>query len=1174
MQPATHSTAPEKTPWLLAGVPAGSEALVLSDIITGKRELEASKTLIHVTVNDRALDAIAAQLAFFAPNVETLTFPAWDCMPYDRASPHASVMATRMHTLATLAAPTPSHPRIIITTANAILQKLPPRTAMKKVMLSLRPGGMLQHDDLMEFLVLQGYRRSAKAMEPGEYAVRGGIIDIMPPGYDYGIRLDLFGDEIESLKRFEPFSQRTEDTIDELVLYPMSEVQLTKDNCERFRARYRELFGAITKEDPLYEAISESMPYDGMEHWMPLFYEQTNTLLDYTGTNTLLTMDQSVLAATKEQQESIRDYYNARTTVDKAGKKHSFNTDSVYHPLPPEKLYMMQDNWAQRIGAADQAILSPFTEVEGRAQVITVGYRPTIRFTQNQADNTPYDQLRAACDKAAEKSRRTLLACFSDGSRTRLQTILQERGFHTVIMKSWRNIRDVKGKTVGLTILPLEHGFVTDKAVIISEQDLLGERITRAKKKKRKSDVFMAESASFAEGELVVHKEHGIGRFAGLITVTVNGASHDCLKLVYDGDDKLFLPVENIELVSRFGAEEESVKLDKLGGVSWQARKAKLKQRIKIAAEALLKTAAQRHLQKGHILDTQASTYEDFCSGFPYVETEDQARAIEEVRADLLSGRPMDRLVCGDVGFGKTEVALRAAFIASSGDTPMQVAIIAPTTLLARQHYKNFCERFANFPIEVRQLSRMVTPKNQKETREKLAEGKVDIVIGTHALLAKSVQFKKLGLVIIDEEQHFGVGQKERLKDLKNNVHVLTLTATPIPRTLQMALTGVRDLSLITTPPVDRLAVRSFVMPFDPIVIKEAIQREMHRSGKCFIVTPRIKYMAELKQQVTELIPEAKIAFANGQMSAAELDEIMNDFYDGKYDILLSTAIIESGLDVPTANTMIIHNAHLFGLSQLYQMRGRVGRGKLRAYAYFMLPHHRKLTKDATRRLEVMQTLDTLGAGFSLASHDMDIRGCGNLVGEEQSGHVKEVGVELYQHMLEETIAKLKAGDHGIDDDANNPHDWSPQINLGISVLIPDSYVQDLSLRLGLYRRIAEMVDDEDINSFAAELTDRFGKMPEEVEHLIAILGIKLLCKKAGIERIDAGPKGAVISFRKDTFAQPDALLNFVDHNARYFKVRPDMKLVYSNFWEDEAAKLQKIRNMAHSISCLLDESN
>ena len=1225
--------------WTLAGVPTGAEALVLADLLAGRTQMGAqASTILHITVSDRSLERTAEALAFFAPNAEILQFPAWDCMPYDRASPRPSIMASRMRVLAALAkSPSGSKPRIILTTANAIIQKLPPRSVIRQVAFILKVGETLDRDELVHYLVSQGYQRNGKAMEPGEFALRGGIIDIMPPSMNEGVRIDLFADEIESIRAFDPLTQITQSTIDSVTLYPMSEVLLSTAAVEHFREHYRDLFGAVHKDDPLYEAISLGTGYAGMEHWLPLFYEKMETLFDYCG-NALVTSEYDTQSAIDERQESILDYYEARVTaLQTSSKKNSFASGTIYNPVPPEHAFLTKSAWDAALETHSHATFSPFSSSpyplrgEGRGGGetlarntpadhphptlppqgvgnIEIGFRPAFRFTQGQADTTPFDQLRQRITAAAAGGKCTLVACFTEGSRERIQTLLMEREFHCVMLESWQNYKSIRGKTVGLAVLPLEQGFETSYAVILSEQDILGERITRPKPKKKKSDIFLAESASFGEGELVVHKEHGIGRFEGLITLTVSGASHDCLKIVYADDDKLFLPVENIEMVSRFGLEEEGVRLDKLGGASWQARKARLKERIKIAAEALLKTAAERLVKQGTVYETPVGTYDDFCARFPYVETEDQARAISDVLEDLHSGKPMDRLICGDVGFGKTEVALRAAFVvASAADERLemsdkrdeispssliaypssnhrhQVAVICPTTLLARQHFRNFRERFEGFPVTVRQLSRMVTTKEQKDTREKLAEGKVDIVIGTHALLSKQVQFKNLGLMIVDEEQHFGVVQKEKLKEMRSNVHVLTLSATPIPRTLQMALTGVRELSLITTPPIDRLAVRSFVMPFDPVVVKEAIQREMHRGGKCFAVTPRIKDIGDLKAQLVELVPNARICVAHGQMPATDLDTIMNDFYDGKYDILLSTAIIESGLDIPTANTIIIHNAHLFGLSQLYQMRGRVGRGKTRAYAYFLLPHHRTLTKNATRRLEVMQTLDTLGAGFTLASHDMDIRGFGNLVGEEQSGHIKEVGIELYQQMLEDAVAALKneavilskakdlppsAGDSSAMPQNDNM-DWSPQINLGISVLIPETYVNDLQLRLGLYRRVADMNDEADINSFAAELTDRFGEMPEEVRHLISILSLKILCRTANIERLDCGPKGAVISFRNNLFAKPEALLAHVDRHPRTLKVRPDQKLVFTHEWKGDADKITAVKKVVETIGSL-----
>ncbi len=1120
-------------------LPASAHGLVLAELFS-----KSGKGLVYVAVNDAAMEQVAGEIAFFAPTAPLLTFPAWDVMPYDRISPKTGIMAERLRTLGTLARS--NTPCILVTTVAAAIQHLPPREALAGTHIEIRRGQSIKPEHLITALAQHGYMRVSKAIEPGEFSVRGSIIDVVPAESSDGFRIDWFGDEVESIKRFDPMTQITIEPSESFTLAPTSEMLLSDAGISRFRTRYRELFGLPGKDDVLYEAISQGAAYPGMEHYLPLFYEHTSTIFDYAPDASLM-MDAESITAAEERFETIQDYYQAR-------KK----SDASYRPVPPELAFISESAWQENI-LPHASTFSPFS---GNDRSTDLGIRKLFPFTQGNADHTPFDQLR----EQLSRGKTLAIACVSTGSRDRLQTLLMERGFHASAIESWQEVQRVKGKTIALITLPIEQGFETPTIALFSEQDVLGERISRTTKKKKTSAAFFAEAASFNEGDIVVHREHGIARFAGLVTLEVNGASHDCLKLLYDGDDKLFLPVENIELVTRFGMDDDGVKLDKLGGASWQARKARLKERITLAAEALLQTAAERLTRQAAIIETPTGTYDEFVARFSFVETDDQARAITEVAADLASGKPMDRLICGDVGFGKTEVALRAAFIAVMGEHKAQIALICPTTLLARQHYKNFKSRFAGFPIEVRQLSRMVPAKAGKQTLADLKDGTVDIVIGTHALLAKGVEFKNLGLLIVDEEQHFGVAQKEKLKSLKSDVHVLTLSATPIPRTMQMALTGVRDLSLITTPPVDRLAIRSFVMPFDPVTIREAVMRELHRGGQCFIVTPRIKDIGDLKLKLAELLPEARICVAHGQMAAAELDTVMNDFYDAKYNVLLSTAIIESGLDIPTANTMIVHNAHLFGLSQLYQMRGRVGRSKTRAYAYFMLPHKRELTKNATRRLEIMQTLDTLGAGFTLANHDMDIRGFGNLVGEEQSGHIKEVGIELYQQMLEEAVAKLRS-----QKDAPNlppaPEDFTPTINLGLSVLIPEYYVSDLSLRMGLYRRASALANEEEISSFAAELVDRFGSMPEETRTLIETLSLKLLCKKAGIDRLDIGPRGAIISFYQNRFSNPEALLAFVARRVSSLKLRPDQKLVFSHEWKGD--KISVLKTLVDAIASL-----
>jgi transcription-repair coupling factor (superfamily II helicase) len=740
--------------------------------------------------------------------------------------------------------------------------------------------------------------------------------------------------------------------------------------------------------------------------------------------------------------------------------------------------------------------------------------------------------------------KKVTLALWSEGSRERMMHVLRDHKLiDTVAVGSWRTVGATPRNQVTLAILGIESGFETDTAAIISEQDILGDRLVRPRRApSRKLENFISEVTSLTTGDLVVHVEHGIGRFVGLQTLQVAGAPHDCLELHYANETKLFLPVENIELLSRFGSEQAGVELDRLGGTGWQARKAKLKKRIQEIAGDLIKVAAERMLHEAPKLKVAEGSYDEFCARFPYDETEDQLTAIDATLNDLELGRPMDRLICGDVGFGKTEVALRAAFAAALEGK--QVAVVVPTTLLARQHTRTFTERFKGLPVNIAQASRLVSSKELAQVKKGLTDGSVDIVVGTHALLGKTIKFKDLGLLIVDEEQHFGVSHKERLKQLRAEVHVLTLSATPIPRTLQLALTGVRELSIIASPPVDRLAVRTFVAPFDTLMVREALLRERYRGGQAFYVCPRIDDLAEAKEFLDKNVPEMKVAVAHGQMPPAVIEDIISAFYDGKFDILLSTTIVESGLDIPNANTLIVHRADMFGLAQLYQLRGRVGRSKLRAYALFTLPAQRKITPQAERRLKVLQSLENLGAGFQLASHDLDIRGSGNLLGEEQSGHIKEVGFELYQSMLEEAITNLKAG-------LSEPvaDRWSPQITLGMPVLIPESYVADLAVRLSLYRRLGDLDNEEDIENFGAELRDRFGPLPDEVRYLFKVAAIKNYCRRANIEKVDAGPKGVVLSFRDNAFAFPDRLVKFIREQGPSAKVRPDMKVVFFEEW-------------------------
>jgi transcription-repair coupling factor (superfamily II helicase) len=1002
------------------------------------------------------------------------------------------------------------------------------------------------------------------------------LVDLFPPGAAEPIRLDLFGDSIESIRAFDPLSQKSTGTHETFSLAPVSELVLDEARITRFRERYRAAHPQDWRDDPLYEAISAGQRFIGMEQWLPHFYDSLETLF-HVLPEAAISMDHQVEQAVEARFELIADYYEARRSM-AAGKSGKEGTgEFVYRPVKPGTLYLEKAEWRERLAQRRVAAFSPFTAPADAPGTVDAGYRPAPEFAaaRTKGDGNLFVAVTATLDELGRAGARTMVAAFTAGSRARLAQLLKEHGADNVReVEDWASVLSAPSSMISVAELPLEHGVAGGVAngrmggtpvVIVTEQDILGERLVRRVKRKKRADAFISELSSLQPGDLVVHEDHGIGRYDGLETLTALGAPHDCLRLVYAGGDKLYLPVENIELLSRYGSEAGEAQLDKLGGAGWQSRKARIKKRIAEIADKLIAIAAQRQLKTAEAVQVQPGSYDEFAARFAYTETEDQQKAIEDVVGDLGSGRPMDRLVCGDVGFGKTEVALRAAFVAAMAG--LQVAVVVPTTLLARQHSANFRERFRGLPVRIGSLSRLVSGKDATETKKGLAEGTVDIVVGTHALLGKTVSFKRLGLVIVDEEQHFGVVQKERLKELRADVHVLTLTATPIPRTLQMALAGVRDLSLITTPPVDRLAVRTFVLPYDPVVIREALQRELFRGGQIYYVCPHIEDLAALSAEIRELVPEAKLATAHGQMPPSELEETMVKFVDGQIQILISTNIIESGLDIPNVNTIVVHRADRFGLAQLYQLRGRVGRSKVRAYAYLTIPPNQALSADAQRRLEVMQMLDTLGAGFQLASHDMDIRGAGNLLGEEQSGHIREVGIELYQQMLEDAVATAR--ESGKAGPASAEDRWTPQISVGMPVLIPEDYVPDLNVRLGLYRRIADLIDPREIDGFAAELVDRFGAIPDEVKNLLEIVAIKRACVDAGIEKLDAGPKGAVLAFRGNKFAKPEKLVHFIAQQAGTVKVRPDQRLVYRRDWRDDRARLRGVSQLVKSVAAL-----
>ncbi len=1122
---------------IVGGAPSGFDArLVLKELA------KVNKPVLHIARDDTRLEEMADALTFFDPNVPIITFPAWDCLPYDKISPNPRISAHRMATLATLCRENQDAIFVVIATLNAVTQRVPPREIVREAIFPLRVGHAIDVEDLKEFLVTSGFSPVATVIEPGDFAVRGGIIDIYPPGDSGPVRLDFFGDVLESLRRFAPVDQRTIEKLDALQIVPATEVPFDPASIERFRSRYRSAFGGLISADPLYDSVSARCKYHGMEHWLPFFHEHLATIFDYLPDATI-TVDEGSDFERQNRWNTIISQYESRQQT---FEEHEESNPS-YRAIDPRLLYLDSPTW-ENLTIDRRLLRFVSTPSPTGPNVIDAGGRIGREFSnERKLKKTNLFRLLVEFIEEQQIGNPIIIASYSEGACERLAGLLADEGVTQARVIA--NATELATDGLHLTVWPLEHGFKANDLTVISEQDILGERLIRQPRKNRRAENFIDEVQSLHSGDLVVHIDHGIGRYLGLEIVQVSGAAHDCLAIAYANEAKLYLPVENIELLTRFGGSESS--LDRLGGAGWQARKARLKDRIRAIAHNLIRVAAIRELRPAPKALVEHHLWEEFLARFPYQETEDQRQAIDDVLNDLARGTPMDRLICGDVGYGKTEVAMRAAFVAAMSG--LQVAVITPTTLLSRQHFVSFSERFADFSLNVRQLSRFVPAQTARVTRTGLADGTVDIVIGTHAIISKSVKFKRLGLLVIDEEQHFGVVHKERLKQLQTEIHVLTLTATPIPRTLQLGLSGLRDLSVIGTPPIDRLAIRTYVSPFDPLTIREALLRERYRGGQSFFVVPRISDLSAIERFLHNDVPEVSYVVAHGQMKTADLDNRMMAFYDGRYNILLSTSIIESGLDIPSANTIVIYGAEKFGLAQLYQIRGRVGRSKLRAYAYLTTKPKANLTEDAQKRLKVLGSIDTLGAGFALASRDLEIRGAGNLLGDEQTGQIREVGYELYQEMLSKAIKEIRedAAGRGDQDD-----EWTPQIKLGVPVLIPASYIPDLDVRMGLYRRLSRLKDKADLEGFAAELIDRFGKLPREINFLLLVIHLKLLCRKAGICKLSGGQDGATIQFQKGYHPSAEKMATYL-HDQRGRATVRDEKLVVNAQWSKESERVK-----------------
>lgn len=1089
-----------------------SESLTLKDMAHA-----ANAPIVYVCNREDEADLLQRQLTSLG--VSAVYFPGWDCLPYDVVSPSPEVRGQRVSVLLTLIE-SPQKPSVILTTVDAFLQRLPPPDSLRNRQIRIAVGDSLSRENLLLPLIKNGYYRTEIVREQGEFAVRGSLIDLFPLSEAAPIRIDFFGDEVEALRYFDPMTQRGTGACASVSLGPVSE---------------------LTVVDPLPATLqSFTANRQGIEHWSPLFFEKMSHLSDYLPAETRWVFNRHALGVCADRLAMLTYYYKERTsTLSPLGVAF----------LPPEQLYLTAVEVQTHSERAWHISDHP------APQAVSFDFSPTDLMPRFEA----YRQT---------LSQKVIVACLTEGSRDRLCHILQEQGVAVpTISFSAEDAFSSAAPPYVAAVFPTEKSFATDEVVVISEQDLLGERISRPSRRGSAVETMLLEFSQLTVGDLVVHRDHGIGRYEGLEVVTVDRVTHDCFRLTYHNNDQLLVPVENMDVLTRYGGASDTVSLDRLGAAQWQQRKAAARQKIFDMANHLVTLAAKRALDVGEVITYPTAQLEAFCARFPYPETDDQLRAIEDTLADLESGQPMDRLICGDVGFGKTEVALRAAFaVAASG---RQVILVTPTTLLCRQHMETFTKRFEGFPILVAQLSRFISAKEATAVRAGVASGEVGILIATHAAFSDKMSFADLGLVIVDEEQHFGVKQKEKMKELKANVHILTLTATPIPRTLQLALTGVRQMSLIATPPMDRLAVRTVLMPYDRVTIRDAILREYHRGGQVYYVIPRLNELDDVEKELRLLVPEVTIGVAHGQLSAAELDRVTTDFYAGKYHLLLATNIIECGIDVPAANTLIVHRSDLFGLAQLYQLRGRVGRSKTQGYAYFTLDPKKPLTEQSKKRLDIMTTLDKLGAGFTLATHDMDVRGTGNLIGSAQSGHVKEVGVELYQNLLQEAIAELR--EYKDEAAVQVKETWTPQINLGLSVMIPADYVRDLGVRLSLYRRISNLKKAEDVIDFTAELRDRFGVLPPEVNHLMTTVNLKLFCLKYGIEKLDAGERGLIVTFK--TSPDLDRLLPYIMNPKTDAKLRPDSKISFSREWETHASRLTGVQYICHELAGVLGDS-
>ena len=1082
--------------------------------------LKKYKQINYLCKTNQEISNLSNKIKILCPQVKIFSFPSFDCPIFSAISPTSNNKSLRITTLIELCKKQ-FDKRIILYSLDSLFLKILPKNVFKKRHLILNKTKIksISVEDLINFLNHNSYSRVETVRQKGEFCVRGNIIDFFSPNDNHPTRIDSFASEIESIKKFDPISQLSIDKKNTSVLIPASEVIFSDESTQKFRVNFRIL--NIKNKDEYYEKISQGIRIEGIEHFLPLMSDAPECFLDYLkfGIFILENNYKNLLFATHEKISKELIYLSDSTLILK-----KFLED-------PEALINKFEH-SKKIEISNLLDL-------GKKTFITVTKKISdINQIKNENDIKCFIKF---TDELLKKND-LLITIKNDSSKKRLKKYFNAKAQEKIYYKQ----------------ITIENSFINSAdnqrgLVVVNDSELFGKKIYKATKKEISIENIITEISSLSEGDLVVHNEHGIGKYLGLRSIFLYDSKHECMEIEYYGSDKLLIPVENLDLISRYGNKDINIALDKLGSQGWQFRKASIKEKVKIIAHELISIAAKREIKKGKIMVSNNEIYDEFSNRFQYAETSDQLKAICDVESDLASGRPMDRLICGDVGFGKTEIAMRAAFI--SVLSGYQVAFLCPTTLLVNQHFKNFSDRFSDFKIKINKISRFNSTSEKIKIYKELEKGNIEILIGTHALFSDEINFKNLGLLIIDEEQSFGVSQKEKLKKIRSEVHILTLTATPIPRTLQSSILGIKDISLIKTPPIDRLPIKTYITKFNKEIVIRAIKTEIERNGQIFYVSPRIKDLKVIEDFLKEKLPNIKSGLVHGGLTPDQINNIYNLFFNGDVKILISTSIIESGLDVSNANTIIINKPNFFGLSQLYQIRGRVGRSSIQAYAYLLLNEDEKeMTENAFRRLEVIKSLDSLGAGFLLANHDMDIRGGGNLVGAEQSGHIREVGIELYQKLIKDAINEIKNIDNVI-------NDWSPTINLGFSVFIPEDYIPDIQIRLNFYRRISSIISEDQMHIILNELEDRFGSIPEEVKNFIKIIEIKNLCKLSNVKKIDLGSKGFVISFKKLEIINKSLLIKLIEKNQNILKLRPDNKLLYLNKSNDKDKKIYEIIN-------------